>query len=235
MGDCFCHKGCMNSQTIWGGEDQLTRFSFLYSFHIYLFLSPLLSLSLSLSFSPLRLSVMLPRQASPPPPVDYANSDQLHFPSEASLTQISLLDDHSLNILAESPAFHPSTSVASFEHGEFSQALLDQVRSPLPNDTLHPPPPRTNGLSSSLSDRESRLEYQFENMSLTDGNVSGLFGIDEKQEQSSTRSFTQKANEKEARSTTLTLKEQEKVPPRKEVSVNSLLTVMNNHRRLSIH
>lgn len=176
-----------------------------------------------LSLSSHSLFLMLPRQDSPPPPVDYANSDQLHFPSEASLTQISLLDDQSLNILAESPAFHPSTSVASFDQSDFNQVLLEQVKSPLPNDTLQPPLPRTNGLSSSLSDRESRLEYQFESMSLADGNVSGLFGTDEKQEPSSSKSFTQKNDEKEARSTTLTLKEQEKVRNYLQDSLNCLL------------
>ncbi|KAI8146838.1 hypothetical protein BJV82DRAFT_600063 [Fennellomyces sp. T-0311] len=141
------------------------------------------------------------RESTTSPPLfdGESSSEQLQFASEPSLTKVSLFDD-SFNIIGDEPSFHPSSSPLPLEIPE-SFRNVDEEKTPLPD--------KQNGLDaannllatdhSSLFDQESRIEHQFELLSMADANMNGS----DKQSRS---------DEQKERSTTLTLKEQEKVP-----------------------
>lgn len=158
---------------------------------------------------------MLPHR-SLSPSVDGGSSDQLQFPTELSLTKLSLMDGKSYDMLDDSPPLQPSDDIPT--------SVPDQVKSPgglqsQPSSLQPPlPPPAAHGLLtdySSLFDQESRLELQLDLLSVADANLSTSISpanannAKDRRDKHDDKISSKKENQ--AKSTTLTLKEQGKV------------------------
>ncbi|KAI9270383.1 hypothetical protein BDA99DRAFT_557216 [Phascolomyces articulosus] len=118
------------------------------------------------------------------------HSEPLQFGSEPSLTKVSLFGgDSSFNMITDEPSFHPSTSPLPLEiqesmhHDDILNGDDDQ-KTPLPENNTHEQqhhflephqrPTTTQSLfpdQESLFDQESRLELQFEVLSMADANI----------------------------------------------------------------
>ena len=138
------------------------------------------------------------RQRSPIHFDGETSSEPLQFGSEPSLTKVSLFGgDPSFNMITDEPSFHPSNSPLPLEIPDsisYNDLILQQdndddeeeQKTPLPDKNtqqqlleaqqhqLQKPTTTTQSLlndHSSVFDQESRLELQFELLSMADANI----------------------------------------------------------------